>query len=249
LARVGDATLTQVEVRKQFEGYDSLSETELRQFVQRWANEELLYQEARRKGIEDAQEYKEQLDQIKKQIACQQFLERSIYADTSGISDSASQNYFNNHREEFSIREETVKLQIANFATRDRAASFAAYLARGISWDSILTIIKRDSLANRDFLGDITPDYYTEHTLFPAELWKIAATLGVNDISFPVKLSTGYSIVLCIDRKLKGDSPTYEVVSNEVKERLSIEKRRNAYTDLLENLHKRYRVETFINKE
>ncbi|MBI5476869.1 MAG: peptidyl-prolyl cis-trans isomerase [Ignavibacteriales bacterium] len=249
IARVGDVTLTKEEIHKQFAGFDSLSETEFRQFVQQWINEELLYQEAVRAGVEETPEYKEQLMKIKKQITTQQFIEREIYSDSSMISDSLARNYFENHRDEFSIRQETIRLQIANFSNREGASAFAASLAKGIAWDSSISIIKNDSLAAADFLGEVLPGYFTEHTLLPTELWKVASTLSMNDISFPVKSSFGYSIIVFLERKQKGDAPVYDAVSSEVKERLTIDKKRKTYQNLLESLYKRYRVETFFTKD
>jgi hypothetical protein len=248
LARVGDAVLTEQNLRKHFDDFKSITETELRQYIQRWINEELLYQEACRKGIDKTEDYAEQLELIKRQIAGQQFLEKEIYSDTSSISDSAAQNYFENHKEEFPVRDDVVKLQIAHFTNRDGAASFAATLAHGVTWGSALTIIKNDTTRKNILINDIPPTYYTEHTLFPEEMWKVAATLTAKDISFPIKISGGYAIIVFLERKRQGDQPTYEVVHNEVRERLIIEKRRNKYTELLESLRKRYRVETHINK-
>ncbi|MBA4313440.1 MAG: hypothetical protein C0417_12525 [Chlorobiaceae bacterium] len=248
LARVGDAVLTEQNVRKHLDNFKSITETELRQYVQRWINEELLYQEACRIGIDKTEDYTEQLELIKRQIAGQQFLEKEVYSDTSAISDSAAQNYFENHKEEFPVREDAVKLEIAHFTGREVAASFAAFLARGIAWDSALTIIRNDTIKKNQLMNSIPANYYTEHTLFPEEMWKVAATLNANDISFPVKVPTGYAIIVFLERKHQGDQPTYEVVRNEVNERLNIEKRRNKYTELLDSLRKRYRVETHINK-
>ncbi|MBI5021286.1 MAG: peptidyl-prolyl cis-trans isomerase [Ignavibacteriales bacterium] len=248
LARVGDAVLTEQNVRKHLNDFKSITETELRQYIQRWINEELLYQEACRKGIDKTEDYTEQLELIKRQIAGQQLLEKEIYSDTSTISDSATQNYFENHKEEFPIREDVVKLQIAHFDDRDVAAFFAATLARGVSWDSAVTVVNEDA-GKKNFLIKATlPAYYTAHTLFPEELWKVAATLSPNDISFPIKISDRYAIITLLERKRKDDTPTYEVVRNEVRERLNIEKRKYKYSELLDSLRKRYRVEINLNK-
>lgn len=247
LARVGDAELTEGELRKQFSDPGSLTDAELRMFVQSWINEELLFQEGTRRGVDKTDQFSEQIDLVRRQIVSQLYLEKEVYSDTSGVADSAAAAYFDRHREEFPVREDALKLQIAHFLTRASASSFAAYFAHGLSWDSASTLFGADSARNKDLTGNIPPGYYTERTLIPEELWKVASTLNPGEASFPLNLTTGYAVILLVEKIRRGDAPVFEVVQGQVKERLMMERRRLKYSQTLESLRKKYKIETFVN--
>src|ERR1041384_5469317 len=85
IARVGDAELTLEEARAHIDTTRTALEYALGDYVSYWVNTELLYQEAKRKGVESSGEFTRQLEDVRRQLASQTFLERYVYADTSDV--------------------------------------------------------------------------------------------------------------------------------------------------------------------
>lgn len=248
IAKVGDAELTLEEAKSSLASSQVYNKKELQKYVMNWINEELLYQEARRKGIDNTQQFKARMSELQKHVTVQQFIDHQIFLDSTEIDESAALNYFEQNRAEFFIREDLIKLNIITFNNRDRAAWFASQVSRGAIWQEVLADIKNDSIAASSLTGYTTGKFYSQRTLSPQELWKVAFTLGINDISFPVKTAFGYSILQFLSRKKKGDVPEYEIVQDEVKQRIIIENRRQQHMKLLNDLRNRYKVEIFLSQ-
>jgi hypothetical protein len=85
--------------------------------------------------------------------------------------------------------------------------------------------------------------YFTQATLFPEELWKLARTLPKEEVSYVVKAAAGYYVLTVHALKHVGETPEFEYVKDEVRERLLIERRRTRYEQLVSDLRTRHKVE------
>src|ERR1041384_3058580 len=239
IARVGDAELTLEEARAHIDTTRTALEYALGDYVSYWVNTELLYQEAKRKGVESSGE-------VTRQLARQTFLERYVYADTSDVTLDAVKEYFSRHEAEFQVHENTLKLNLIALNNRDRANAFQAAVAQGSAWQSAVDKLLHDSTAASSVLSASSGQYYTSQTLFPPELWKVASALPVNEISFPVKTPGGYFVLQCLARLQQGSPAALDLARPEVKQRLLIEMRRRRYDELLGNLRKNADVEVML---
>jgi parvulin-like peptidyl-prolyl isomerase len=91
--------------------------------------------------------------------------------------------------------------------------------------------------------SNLTSTVYTQLTLYPPELWKVLQSLQKNDVSFPVKSGDLFYVVQLLEKSPKGSVANFETVQDEVRSRLFIEKRREKYSRLLDNLRKEFKVE------
>ncbi|MBI1807235.1 MAG: peptidyl-prolyl cis-trans isomerase [Ignavibacteria bacterium] len=247
IARVGDAELTLEEARTHIDTSRTIVDGQLRNYVMHWVNEELVYQDAKRSGIVNDDQVKRQLDEAKRQLVNQTYLEQMLYGDSSAISDHTLREYFNKHAVEFFVREDMIKLNLIAFSNRERASSFAALVSRGSSWRDAVETIRRDTTTPASINADVMGQYYTMHTLFPTELWKVASSLNDNDASFPEKTSTGYCVIQPLANVKKGKPAEFDLVRDEIRQRVVIERRRQRYDVLLGTLRKQYNVQILLD--
>lgn len=243
LARVGDAVLTRNEALRMIDTSFGNIDEQLRRYTAAWVNHELIYQEAKRHGIESSLDFQEKILNMKRELLIQEFLRRFLYSDTSKISDDQLRQYYAEHQKEFFVREQVIKVNMIGFRTREHASAFGASIARGMMWDTAVAAIKNRSPLNQEIIAEVSQRYVSQTTLFPEELWKVARTLNIQEPSYPVRTTDGYFIIQVLEQHQPGDTATYELVRDEVKERFLVEQTRRRYEELLGTLRKKTTVD------
>lgn len=246
LARVGDAVLTMEQARSAIDTSVIPFDHQLRNFVSSWITTELLYQEAARKGIEQRSEFQRELLDIRKQLAIQQLLNLSIYGDSAEIPEEEALHYFERHRSEFILKEEMRKMNLIGFTARERANVFAARIIRGLSWDDAYRQLLQDSTVENEIVFAVGGKHYSQQTCVFPELWKVAQTLGENDVSFPVRTATGYFIIQLLATLRNGTDPPFEVVREEARIRWLRNRQQQGYDSLIGTLRRQYSVEILL---
>jgi hypothetical protein len=248
IARTGDVELSLSEATRYIDSSRGSINGQLYKYAASWTNAELIYQEAKRSGIENSEEFNSQLQDTRRQLANQSFLEKMVYSKIPVNNDSALIEYYNAHSQEFFVREDMAKLNIALFDSRGQASTFAASINRGISWKDAIEKTSIEQPANSLPISVFSEKFYTQRTLFPSELWKIALTLGLNEVSFPIKTSLGFYIIQSLSFARKGDVSKFELIREDVRQRYIIEQRRKLYEELLVNLRKKYDVSILLKE-
>ena len=246
IARVGDATLTMEEARKHIDTAQFSPASQLRGYATLWVNDELLYQEAIHRGLEKSEDIQEQLSDARKEILSNAFLRRMLDQDSIVIRPDEMTEYYKLHAAEFFIREDMIQANLLTMNSRERASAFAASVTRGTSWNGALSQLLHDTIASKMIVSSSTGNIFSQQMLYPHELWKVAQNLEANEVSFPINIGTGYSIVQLLARYPKGTPAPFELAQDEVRQRLLIEHRRNRYTELLGTLRAKYPVELMI---
>mgnify|MGYP001167294572 FL=1 len=245
IARVGETTLTFDDALVHIDTSRRPVDDQIKRYIAQWVNDELINQEAGRKEIQSDRQFQIRIKEASRILANQYFLEQYIYSDTTGIDEKLIQDYFRIHMEEFVVHEDVIKMNIITFDTREKASLFAASVLRGTHWSDAVNSFLEDT--STGVVSNSIGKYSTQRTLFPLELWKVASTLSVKEVSFPVKTSIGYTVIQIVSNIKKGDPAEYSLVQDMVRQRYIIEQRRLRYNELLENLHKRYKVEILYN--
>jgi peptidyl-prolyl cis-trans isomerase C len=213
-------------------------------FINEWVVNELLYQEAQRRGLADSDQLREQLEATRKRLAIGALLEKEVYgAGTEEVSDEDVAGAFKKSVSSFTLREEVARVSYALFSERDEANQFRAAVLRGSSWEDALAACRRDSVHSRALRAVARNQYFSQGTLFPEELWKLARTLPKEEVSYVVKAAAGYYVLTVHAIKHVGETPEFEYVKDEVRERLLIERRRIRYEQLVSDLRTRHKVE------
>lgn len=244
VARVDNNALTLEMIRAQLDSTSSLSQSEVHLFADRWINSELLYAEAQRQGLENSPTVQRQLEEARKQLAINALLEKEIFIDTpQSVTEDEVSAYYNNHKNEFTLADDVVWISFAVFDDRKQAADFRSSVLQGTAWNTVIENLRTAGNSSPTLLTYADSIFYTQHTLFPTELWKVARTLGKNEVSFPVKTSAGYFVIISHGTFYKGSIPPLQYAENDIRGRIVMEKRQQRMTEFLEKLRKRHIVE------
>jgi hypothetical protein len=243
VARVGAAELTLDEALAHVDTSRKPYGDQLRGYIAHWVNDELIYQEAKKNGADKRDDVQRQIRDARRMLTADAFLRQSIDSDTGGINQALLDEYFKNHASEFFVKEDMIKLNLVTMDTREHAGSFAALVSRGMPWNVAVDQIRRDTISQNTIVTNVSGKFFTQHTLFPGELWKVVSALGVNEVSFPVKTNVGYAVLQPLAMLQQGKQAPFELVRDEVRQRVFIERRRRAYNDLLGTLRTQYNVE------
>jgi peptidyl-prolyl cis-trans isomerase C len=243
IAKVGDVYLTAETIEQYIGSSFDTSDGRVQVYVNKWIENELLYQQALKKGYADSDALEKQLADIRKQLVVQGYLDKEIYTAKESMSEDGLKNYYNQHTKELALREDIVKINIAVFNDRQPANDFRTLLLKGKNWLDVNAAFSRDETKSSAMQSNLTSMVYTKFTLYPPELWKVLQSLQKNDASFPVKSGDLFYVVQLLEKSPKGSVSNYETVKDEVRSRLFIEKRREKYSKLLDNLRKEFKVE------
>ncbi len=244
VARVDNNTLTLEMIRTQLDSGRSISQSEVHLFADRWINSELLYAEAQRQGLENSSAVQQQLEEARKQLSINALLEKEIFIDTpQSIPDDKVSSYYSAHKNEFTLTNDVVWISFAVFAERKPAVNFRSSVLQGSGWSASIENFRTGDDSSSALLTFSDSVFYTQSMLFPAELWKVAKTLGTKEVSFPVKTSAGYFVILSYGSFAKGSIPPLNYVENDIRGRIVMEKRQQRMAQFLESLRKRHIVE------
>ncbi len=209
-------------------------------YVNEWVVSELLYQEAQRRGMADSDELRKQLEATRKRLAVEALLEKEVYG-AGEVSDEEVSASFKKNVASFTLREDVARVSYALFSDRDPANQFRAVILRGSSWEDAI------AGSQHELRAVARGQYFTQATLFPDELWKLARTLPKEEVSYVVKTSAGYYVLTVHSLRHVGETPEFEYVRNEVRDRLLIERRRARYEQLVSDLRARHKVEVNLS--
>jgi hypothetical protein len=247
IARVGQETLTLEDAQARMGAPGRPSDDELRRYVAHWVNEELLYQEAQRRGFDGTDDFQRLMQDTRRSLLSQSFLDSQM-ADSGSMSDSVLQSYYEKHSDEFVVRSDMVKLNARRFLTRDKANQFASLVTRGMTWNDAVTAASRDTADPGTPLPGVSGQFVSQRSVYPPELWKVALSLGNGELSFPVNTSAGFCVIQPLGRLAAGSRAGVEVASDEIRARIRIDRERQKYDQLLVTLRKRYSIEILLPK-
>lgn len=245
VARIDNQTLTLEDIRARFDTSRGVSQAQLQQYIQRWLTDELLYREAVQRGLDQTKELNSRLEDIRRQLAINALLEQEVYTDKSEqAGDDEVDQYYETHKHEFVLQQDVALVSSVLFSERDAATSFRNTVVRGTPWSQALEKLRTPV---QSVIARVDSVYYTQATLLPAELWKVAANFPGKNPSFPVNTSNGYFILIVWKFSREGDQADPRYVAPEIRGRIAIERRRRAYNSLVENLRAKHSVEVFVS--
>ena len=244
LARVDDQTLTSEAIHRQIDTSTGISEMQMRMFTRQWVSSELLYQEAKRQGLDHSDAVLKNVEDARRQLTINALLEKDVFTDTpQSISKDEVAIYFRNHLEEFALRDDIVQISLAVFAEREPAASFRETALQGGGWNAAVAASQGTTGETAVLITKTDSAFYTQATLFPAKLWKVSSALGTSEVSFPVKTSAGYFVILLLGSYQRGATPPMEYVESAIRGRLAMQHRQEHFTEYLENIRKKHNVQ------
>jgi len=231
-------------MHRQIDTAGGVSEMQMRMFARQWVNSEILYQEAKREGLDHSESVLRNLEDAKRQLSINALLEKEVFTDSPrSISNDEIASYFKSHLEEFALRDDIVEVSLAVFSEREPAATFRAAALQGGGWDAAIAAAQKPQDEKSTLITKADSTFYTQETLFPAKLWKVTSALGPGEVSFPVKTSAGYFVILLLGSYSHGATPPIEYAEDAIRGRLVMEHRQERFTQYLEATRKKHTVQ------
>ncbi len=238
VARVGSSVLRVADLRAAFPENPrlGLSEAQVRSYVQRWINTELLAQEAQRRGLAQAPKVRRQLLELRREVLATALLDQES-ADSVALAEEELRAYFDKNREAFSRTEEEYLLQEILVPTWEEATQLRARLLNGESFE--LLARERSQAASAPFGGTTG---YLRRMQMPPEVAQQVPRAPVGRVLSPIKTEAGYYLIKVVDSKPAGSVREYAEVRDLLRERVMVEKLRDLQRQLLNRLRTRQAV-------
>lgn len=239
VARVGNNTLNRQEIKQQM-AWEGMRPDQESDFVDRWVNRELLFQEGKRWDLNDSDELKWEIELVEKEYVIQKLLERT-FAREVNISEEEIISYYEEHKEEFRIDEEEVRA--LHILTETGAV---ANLARQeiVAGKSFEEVAKEYSIGIfKDRGGDM--GFFRKQDVIP-EIERYAFRLSEGRISPVFSSSHGYHVIKVLKKLARGDYKELLSVREKIFNQIRVNKERSVYYNLLSQLQNKTKVSVSI---
>jgi len=248
IARIDNRTLTLEEIEARFDSSRGISQAQVHEYIQRWLTNELLYQEAVRRGLDQTDELETRLEDIHRQLAINALLEQEVYDEASQASaDEEIRSYYESNRGQFLLTQDVALVSFIFFKDRDEANTFRMRVMRGTAWSAARRDLFADPVRASGVVMQADSSYYTSSTLLPSELWRIISSIARREPSFPVRTDEGFCILIVWKFTRQGDAADLAYVRDEIRSRLAINRRQQTMDKLLENLRSKHIVQILIS--
>lgn len=247
LAKVDKSVLTTEAFDKQFENMHmpqmkSVTPDMKKEIVERWIESELLFQEAKKKGLDKKEDVLQRMEDMKKQILIQSLMQDKM--KELKVSNEEVEQYFNSHKQDFQVPEK-VKLRHIQVATEDEAKELIKGLGEGAKFED-LAGEKSQDVRTKARGGDLGyMDRNQCNRRFDASFAAAVFSMETGGVSEPIKGKVGYHII-----KLEEKQPAKEEEFSKVKDRVEKmalrEKQMSEYKTFIDDLKKKAKIEKHL---
>lgn len=197
---------------------------------------ELIYNYAKQADLENDEEYKNQLEIMKKDLLIQAGVKKVL--DTVTVNDDDVKSYYDNNKDMFKS-EETVNAKHILVESKEKAEEVLEKINNGISFeDAALEFSSCPSSNQGGSLGE-----FGRGRMVP-EFENAAFELAVGEVSGPVQTQFGYHIIK-VEGKTEPSIREYDEVKAMIASNLLHEKQNKAYINFVNDLKEDYKVETY----
>jgi peptidyl-prolyl cis-trans isomerase C len=235
IARVGDVVLTRNDLIDRL-GQEGMRPDQENEYVERWVDRELLYQEAVKLKIGDDKSLRWRMEIVEKEYRANALL-NSMYAEKIQITEEEIALYYEKNSELYQTDEEQVHLLDLLTQTREEAAAALAAIQAGKTFEEAT---KQSSIGLfRDRGGDM--GFVKRGYLIP-ELARPAFTLPEGKVSEIISTASGYHILKIIKKLAKQQTKPLADVRDEIISQIQVNRERVEYQDYLYRLRDRNKV-------
>ena len=202
-----------------------------RKYLDDLINRELIYIDAKKKGIDKGKEYIELVEKFKKDALLEVLLKKEV-EEKAKVDDSELEAYYHSHPEEFRLNEE-VRASHILVKTEAEAKEVLKKLKGGSDFTRLAMELSMDpgSAKNGGDLG-----YFGRGKMIP-EFEGAAFKLKQGELSEPVRTQFGYHIIKITGRK-PGQLVDYSKVVDVIRQRLVREKQKKVFEEWVAGLRK-----------
>ena len=231
IARVDDEYLTESDLK----GVDTAI---VESYVRNWVNNNLLYLEAKERGYGSDPEIDREVEEFRKSLVVRKFLEKEVYGKKFNFSEDEMKKYYEKHKGEFILDEPVLRMGYVRLNSRRSADKLRRVIRRTGSFSRG---VKEFIASNNSSVIEIVKSkYFYRHTTPTPEIWDVADKMEKGEVSFPIKVGYDYYILYLYEKKSKGDTADFELVKDEVRARMRVEKQNKMLDSLIAKLKRKY---------
>ena len=232
VAQVGDRSLTRADLSKWEAALPQGEVTPQARssLVQKWVEEEVLYQAALEKGLQNDPWVKERMDQLSRSLLTARYLDLEP-SRPKPPSLATVQSYFQTHGSEFVWPGLNFEVEFWRSGDRGALERLGSDLQRGRTpgtWSNP---------GGQPENSTVTLD---ERSTSP-EIWRVVSGMRTGQVSALVSAQNSFWIFRILDRREAGQSQMLEDVSDDISARLIEENQRRQRDELVRSLTDRYR--------
>ncbi len=242
VAKVGSETITQDDIAmelktlpEQIQGIFKGPEGTAK-FVDELVKREILYQEAKKKGLESNADYKKKVEDFKKITIISALLEKEV-EEKAKVSDEDAKNYYDKHKEEF-VANSQIKASHILVKTEDEAKKIIEELKKGGNFAKLAKAKSIDpgSAKNGGDLG-----LFSRGQMVP-EFEKAAFASKIGEVTGPVKTQFGYHIIKVAEKK-EGTPVEFDKIKKHISQKLTADKQKEVFDSYINGLKSSYKVD------
>jgi len=227
LASVNNSDLYMKEVAAHV---DTSSAYAVRNYVSHWVSQQLLCDEAKKEGLDNAADFQTNVAEYARQLAITKLLNKKVYETPIELTRDEISSYYDSHRTEFRASSEVAFVNLVAFDKRTFAVSFRNALISGSSWNELFNDIPVSAII------DVKDSVFITSSSVQPAIWNVVMSLENRGVSFPIRVDTLNYVVQVIGKFGIGELLPLAYESTRIQQRLIIEKRRLLYHSLLDSL-------------
>ncbi|MDZ7806909.1 MAG: peptidyl-prolyl cis-trans isomerase [Gracilimonas sp.] len=239
LAEVGNQVLTQSEAISSIP-VNSLatdSTLALKKYTEDWVRRQVILQEADRLNFMNRRDVRERMQRVQDEFILQAVQDYIIseFEDDLSVSELEARNYYQQNKDKFTLDEQYVQYRHVITESISESQNAKRELLRGTDWE---TVAKRYSKY---------PDLKIRES---QKFWPISISggdinmlnrylrvIGPSEISPIYRSGNEYHFVQLIDERPEGDHPDLDWLIEQIREWLTLEKRKRAFNTYVKNLY------------
>jgi len=214
IARVNNSYLTEAEFIELADS-QSVSEKSRAMVIKNWVRQEILLQEAVKKGITETTEFKRTVENSRRQLAASLLLQGIAASSQPVVTTEELENYYKENQTSFRNPFNAYYFNRINFSNRDVAVMFRTELMMN-GWTVTLNKFSEDPSLVK-FENEVL---VSEQDIYPVRLLRLLEGLYPLEISIVIPDDRGYyTVVQLLDKYPAQAIPPYEAVKSEVERR------------------------------
>jgi peptidyl-prolyl cis-trans isomerase C len=196
---------------------------------------EVLYEEARKKGIEKSDDFKKRMEEFKKITLINMLLEQEI-KNMQNVTENEAKEYYEKHKDEF-IKPTEVRVSQIVVKNEDDAKKVYERINKGEDFGKIAKEVSIDEKTKAS-QGDM--GFFKKGQL-NQQIENVVFNLRKGQVSMPLTNQKGISIFKVTD--VKGTPIDFESIKLQLIEQLKAKKQQDWFNSYIEDLKKKYKVE------
>lgn len=239
LARVGNEMLTVKEARAQIPEFmlEEDSVEALRSYRKSWIEKRLMLQEAVRLQLSQRQEIQAKLKEARNEVLTQALKDVVIsdFEEDLVITDEEARNYYQAHKDQFILNERFVRFRHMVAPDIESARAAKRELMQAVSWPEVA---RKHSINPETKIAEAEQFWPISMAAADIDIMnRYLQIIGQTEISPIQRVGGNYHFVQLMESRAKGEHPDLDWLMTQIKDWLTLDKRRRHFSSYVKNLY------------